>query len=393
MQINKKIGAVLAILAITAGWYGWNSYFAKPKEDKYKLAVVETGPLIQSVSANGTLNPVTLVNVGTQVSGTVKELKVDFNDKVKEGQILAVLDPALLNAQIEQSKANVQNAEAALELAKANEKRSEELYKSEYISKQDLDTDTKALKSAKATLKQAKAALTRDFTNLDYSIIKSPVSGIVIDRQIDVGQTVAASFQTPTLFKIAKDLSKMQIDSSFAEADIGQIKVGQKVRFSVDAFGNRVFEGVVKQIRLNAATVQNVITYDVVISVENPDQILMPSMTAYVNVIVAERENALLIPNAALRYRPKDFKKETLQKKPSPQNQTAGQQGKKHEQYLATVFVLQDGKPTPIKIKTGITDNKFTEILSDELKVGEKVITDENEQDDKNKHNSPMKMF
>ena len=359
------------------------------------MASIESGSLTQSVSANGTLNPVTLVSVGTQVSGTVKELKVDFNDKVKEGQILTVLDPSLLGAQVSQSKASVENAKASLELAEANERRARELYKSEYISKQDLDSAVQALKSAKASLTQTKASLSKDTTNLSYSVIKSPVSGIVIDRQIDIGQTVAASFQTPTLFKIAKDLSKMQIDSSFAEADIGQIKVGQKVHFSVDAFGGKLFDGVVKQVRLNATTVQNVITYDVVISVENPDQILMPSMTAYVNVIIAQRDNALLVPNAALRYKPKDFKKENWQKKPANANQGAqSDSAKKRDTKMGTVFVLRDGKPEALRVKLGITDNKSTEVLSDNLKAGDQVIVDENEQNGgKSKSNPPMKMF
>ena len=372
MKINKKIAlATVALILAAAGWFGWNKYEEKDPSQRYKSATVVLGDITQSASANGTLNPVILVNVGTQVSGTVKKLMVDFNDKVKAGQTLAVLDPEMLNAQIRQSKAGVESARSSLELALANEARAVQLYKSEYISRQDYDAAIQASKAAKASLEMASASLQKDRTNLGYSIIKSPVSGVVIDRQIDIGQTVAASFQTPTLFKIAQDLTKMQIDSSFAEADIGKIKVGQKVQFTVDAFENKRFEGVVKQVRLNATTVSNVITYDVVISVENPDYILVPSMTAYVNVIIAQKSNVLLIPNAALRYRPKDFVPEKKRDAKSPEH-------KKGEQNMKTIFVLRDGKPVALKVKIGITDNKLTEILSNELKAGDQVVTDEN---------------
>jgi HlyD family secretion protein len=392
---NKKIIIIFAIIVAVAGWFAWTKYAKADDVQKYKTVTLANGDVTQSASANGTLNPVTLVSVGTQVSGTVMQLKADYNDKVKAGQILAILDPSLLDAQITSSKASVESAKSSLDLAVANQKRAQELFKSEYISKQDLDIAEQALKAAKASYIQAKAQLSRDTTNLSYSVIKSPVSGIVIDRQIDVGQTVAASFQTPTLFKIAKDLSKMQIDSSFAEADVGQIKVGQKVKFSVDAFGSRVFDGVVSQIRLNAQNVQNVVTYDVVISVQNPDEILFPSMTAYVNVIIAERENVLLVPNAALRYKPKDFKKENHRKTTGDANQTVKKDiSKSNEQKRATVFVLKDGKPEAVRIKIGITDNKFTEILSDNLKVGDQIITDEVEQGGgKGRSGSMMKMF
>ena len=204
---------------------------------------MEKGDISQTVSANGTINPVTLVSVGTQVSGTVKKLYVDFNSKVQKGQILLELDDALLAAQLKQSEANVQNAEASLDLATANEKRTRNLFALEYVAQQDLDTAIQAKKSAEAQLLLARAQLEKDRANLAYSVIRSPVSGVVVDREVDVGQTVAASLQTPTLFKIAQDLSKMQIDSNFAEADIGSIRVGQTVRFTVDAFADRRFRG------------------------------------------------------------------------------------------------------------------------------------------------------
>jgi len=384
--IKQSILPLVAVLLLASGYYFYqNSRQAQP-EDLYKFGAVTQGNVEQAVSANGTINPVTLVSVGTQVSGRVSKLYVDFNDKVEKGQVLLELDDALFTAQIAQSQGSVRNAEASVELAKANEARIRSLYEQEYVSRQELDQSVQALKSARAVLESARAQLQRDKTNLSYSIIRSPVSGIVIDRQIDVGQTVAASFQTPTLIKIAQDLSKMQIDTSFAEADIGNIKVGQVARFSVDAFPNLNFEGTVKQIRLNPVTTSNVVSYNVVISVDNPQQILLPGMTAYVSIVFAKHENVMLVPNAALRYKPKlDSDAEGV--KATGNGSDAGQgQGKSRRKKPAEmaeaggfgrgkVFVLQDGKPQVRQVKVGITDGKLTEIISDTLKPGDQVIT------------------
>ena len=302
----KKFGLGLLLLAVAGGGYYFYDKSHQPKPDElYRFKEVTQGDVEQSVSANGTLNPVTLVNVGTQVSGRISKLYVDFNDKVEKGQVLLELDDALFSAQIAQSEGNVRNAKASLDLAKANEARIRSLFQQEYVSRQELDQAVQALKSAEANLYTIQAQLRRDQTNLGYSIIRSPVSGVVVDRAVDVGQTVAASLQTPTLITIAQDLSKMQINTSFAEADIGNIKEGQAAKFAVDAFPNRNFEGVVKQLRLNPTTTSNVVTYNVVISVDNPDQTLLPGMTAYVNIGVAKHDNVMLVPNAALRYKPK----------------------------------------------------------------------------------------
>lgn len=389
---TKKTVAAAVILAALGGvaWYYGVGGKQKP-EEMYKTAKVENGDLVQTVSANGALNPVVLVSVGTQVSGTVKELLADYNAKVQKGQVLAILDSSLFDAQVAQSKANVESAKASLELAEANERRIRELYAKEYVSKQELDQSVQTLKSAKAQLAQMRAANVKDVTNKEYSVIRSPVSGVVIDRQIDVGQTVAASFQTPTLFKIAKDLKSMQIDSAFAEADIGKIKVGQEVTFNVDAYGNRPFKGVVKQIRLNATTQSNVVTYNVVVSVDNPEEILMPGMTAYVNIKTAERKNVLLVPNAAMRYKPSTLAKdEQAKNKPSEQKGKSKEGGYKGRQ--ATVYVLENGEPKPRKIVAGITDNRQTEVVSGELKAGDVVITDENQKNNK-KTSQPPRMF
>lgn len=365
----NKVTLILALIGLGIGGYlYWQKSHVLSAEERYKTEALETGDLTQTVSANGTLNPVVLVSVGTQVSGTVKKLYVDFNDKVREGQVLMELDPALFQAQANQSEANVKSAQAALELAQANEVRMRGLFKLEYVSKQELDQAVQALKSARAQLALAQAQNQKDRTNLAYSVIRSPVSGVVVSREVDTGQTVAASFQTPTLFKIAQDLSKMQIDSNFAEADIGNIQVGQAVRFTVDAYPNHPFKGSVRQVRLNPITQQNVVTYDVVVAVDNPEQILKPGMTAYVNIIVAQRKNVLLVPNAALRFKPAD----------SPQKNGKGKNKKERKKAVAgTVYVLQNGKLKPISISPGITDNKATEVVSGDLKAGDSVVVEE----------------
>lgn len=378
--IKQSVFPLIVLVLLGGGYYFYKQSKQVRPEDLYKLAEITRGDLEQAVSANGTINPVTLVSVGTQVSGRVSKLYVDFNDKVEKGQVLLELDDALFTAQIAQTQGTVRNAEASLELAKANEARSRALFEQEYVSRQELDQSVQALKSARAVLESARAQLQRDKTNLAYSIIRSPVSGIVIDRQIDVGQTVAASFQTPTLIKIAQDLSKMQIDTSFAEADIGNIKVGQVAKFSVDAFPNLNFEGVVKQIRLNPVTTSNVVSYNVVISVDNPENILLPGMTAYVNIVFAKHDNVLLVPNAALRFKPKldeaandlDIKANGGKRKLA-ETQAAGGFGR------GKVFVLRDGKPQLQQVQVGITDGKLTEIVSEELKLGDKVIVGENQ--------------
>ncbi len=361
----------LLIVALAGGGYLWWKKLSQPSAaQRYKTQAVERGDLTQTVSANGTLNPVVLVNVGTQVSGTVKKLHADFNDHVQQGQVLLELDPRLFEAQVAQSEANVKNAQASVDLAAANEARMRDLFAQEYVSRQDFDQSVQALKSARAQLDLARAQLARDRTNLGYSVIRSPVSGVVVNRSIDVGQTVAASFQTPTLFQIAQDLRQMQIDSNFAEADIGQIKAGQAVRFNVDAFPNRTFEASVRKVRLNPTTQQNVVTYDVVVNVDNPEQILMPGMTAYVNVIVAERDNALLVPNAALRFRPTEAKDKKGKEQPPGAR-------KDREGHGATVYVLQQNQLRPVRVKTGITDGRLTEVIAGELKEGDQVVVED----------------
>jgi HlyD family secretion protein len=397
MKIAKNLLTLLVIVTLIAGGIYYYRKLNQPKpEDIYRFDEVTQGDVEQTVSANGTLNPVTLVSVGTQVSGIVRKLYVDFNDKVEKNQVLLELDNSLFMAQIAQSQGSVRNNQAAVELAQANEKRMRELYAQEFVSKQEMDTAVQVLKSARAQLDTARGLLARDQTNLGFSIIRSPVSGVVVDRVVDVGQTVAASFQTPTLIKIAQDLSKMQINSSFAEADIGNIKVGQEAKFNVDAFPNRDFIGTVKQVRLNAVNTSNVVTYDVVISVDNPDQTLLPGMTAYVNIGVAKRNDVLLVPNAALRYKPKDDQANGKDARAANRERggregkggkgrKGGESGKGTQDNLGAgkVYVLQDGKLALVRVRTGITDGRNTEIISRDLQPGTKIIVGEMQGDNK----------
>lgn len=355
----KKTGivALLVIVAAAGGW--WWSVKNKPAEPQYRTAKVDRGDISAQVSANGTLNPVVLVNVGTQVSGTVQRIEADFNQQVKAGQILAELDPALFRAALAQSSANLANAQAQLKLAEANAARMQTLFRQEYVSQQELDQALAARDQAAAQVRLARAQVTRDQTNLGFTVIRSPVDGTVINRQVDVGQTVAASFQTPTLFQIGKDLTQMQIDSTVSEADIGQIKVGQPVKFLVDAFPDADYSGQVRQVRLNAKTEQNVVTYNVVVDVANPDLALMPGMTANLRVLVETRQDVLRVPTAALRFR--------------PQADPAADRGSTPRG--AAVHVLgADGTPVRVAVKTGISDKAYTEVLSGELKPDDMVI-------------------
>ena len=342
------------------------SSFGATSADRYKTHVIAAGALTQSVAANGTINPVTLVSVGTQVSGTVKRLYVDFNSKVEKGQPLLELDDALYAAQARQSAAAFESASVALELAGVNERRLEALNAQGFVSRQEFEQAQYARRAAAAQLALSKAAKEKDAVNLGYTVIRSPVSGVVVDRVVDVGQTVAASFQTPTLIRIAQDLSKMQIDASFAEADIGLIKLDQIARFNVDAFPNKSFTGKVMQLRLNPTTVQNVVTYDVVVAVENSDQLLLPGMTAYVSIAVASKEGVLQVPNGALRYKPARSDDAKAGKAEEKKGKKGGATG--------TVYLLSQETTRAVPVALGISDNRMTEIASGELKAGDVVI-------------------
>src|SRR3981081_4233273 len=270
----------------------------------FQTAPVTRGPITQAVTATGTLNPVQNVQVGSQVSGNIQKLFADFNSIVKAGQVIAQIDPVVFQANVNQAEGDLANAQAALELARLNEARTRALVAKQNSAQSDLDQATANLHQAEANVKIKEGALEKAKADLDHCTITSPIDGIVISANVDVGQTVAASLQAPVIFQIANDLAKMQIDPNVAEADVGGVAVDQDVDFTVDAFPAQTFQGKVVQVRNAPITVQNVVTYDTVIGVSNPDLKLKPGMTANVSVIIEHKDNVVQIKNAALRYRP-----------------------------------------------------------------------------------------
>src|SRR5437868_235151 len=348
----------------------------------YQTATVTRGPITQLVTATGTLNPVVNVQVGSQVSGNIQKLFADFNSEVKAGQTVAQIDPALFQAAVTQAEGDLATAQAALELAKLNATRTETLFKQKNSSQQDLDQATAALHQAEGNVKIKQGALDKAKADLDHCTITSPIDGVVISRNVDVGQTVAASLQAPVIFAIANDLTKMQIDSNVAEADIGAVSVDQDVDFTVDAFPTRTFHGKVVQVRNAPITVQNVVTYDTVIGVSNPDLKLKPGMTANVSIIIARKDNVLQIKNAALRYRPAEAveanARSTTSQAGSRPSGAMRQSASRREQKTSerTVYVLSSSQPTPVQIKTGISDGIVTEV-AEGLKEGDLVVTAE----------------
>jgi HlyD family secretion protein len=346
----------------------------------YQTATTTRGPITQAVTATGTLNPVQNVQVGSQVSGNIQKLFADFNSIVKAGQVIAQIDPVVFQASVNQAAGDLANAQAALELARLNEARTQALVAKQNSAQSDLDQATATLHQAEANVKIKEGALEKAQADLDHCTITSPIDGIVISRNVDVGQTVAASLQAPVIFTIANDLSKMQIDANVAEADVGGVAIDQDVDFTVDAFPTRTFQGKVVQVRNAPITVQNVVTYDTVIGVSNADQKLKPGMTANVSIVAAHRDDTLKIPNSALRFRmPDQTPSATPKRDPSanaraPGNKPGGNRAERRVE--RTVYVLASGasKPTAVTIKTGISDGVTTEVLEG-LKEGDLVVT------------------
>src|SRR5213595_2268878 len=324
--------------------------------DNYQTANVTRGPITQAVTATGTLNPVLNVQVGSQVSGNISKLFADFNSQVKAGQVVAQIDPALFQAAVTQAEGDVASAQAALELARLNGKRTQDLFARKTSSQADLDQAMANLHQAEANVKIKQGALDKVKADLEHCTITSPIDGVVISRSVDVGQTVAASLQAPVIFQIANDLTKMQIDANVAEADVGVVKIDQNVDFTVDAFPMETFHGKIVQVRNAPITVQNVVTYDTVIGVSNPDLKLKPGMTANVSIIIAHKDNVLQIKNAALRYRPVEATPGEVRVRSSAP--AGGRGGARREQQTSerTVYVLSGGQPQPVQIKTGISD-------------------------------------
>ncbi len=405
MKALPKLLLVLLALGAAAagGWYWWQSGTAEPGAH-YRLARVERGPMAAVVAASGTLNAVTTVQVGSQISGQVKEINADFNTPVKKGQVIARIDPATFELRVSQARADLDAAESAVAVARSglaaqqaelgrvkvtladaarDFERKKSLVEKKYISPAELDKASTVLettreqlkavqaqiqvseaqvRTALAAVKQRESLLRQAQVDLERTIIRAPVDGTVILRNVDAGQTVAASLQAPVLFTIAQDLRDMQVEASIDEADVGRLRVGMAAGFSVDAFPRRNFSGEIRQIRKSPQNVQNVVSYTVVISAANPDLALLPGMTANVRIVVDQRASALKVPNAALRWRPAEA------------DAPADAPGGRGRERRSTVYVLQNGVPRAVELRLGLTDGGSTEILGDTLAEGTEVI-------------------
>ena len=413
MRHLPRILKYLVLVAVLAGgaWYAKSKLApgVLPIEQRVKTVAVSRGPISSKITATGTLSALVTVQVGSQVSGRIAELHADFNTQVKKGQLIAKIDPQLFEAAIQQSRANLLAAEGNLAKAKAQAadaarqlERQKALAARELIAQADLDTAQANSDVAKASVQasqgsveQAKASLSQAQINLAYTTITSPITGVVISRSVDVGQTVAASLQAPTLFTIAEDMTRMQVDTNVAEADIGKLAAGMTAVFQVDAWPNVTFKGKIREIRNAAINVQNVVTYDAVIDVENPELKLKPGMTANVTVNWAQADNVLQIPNAALRFRPSPdllpsspsgtAAAETGAARASGQGQGQGRPrgggnragggggaNSNHKQ----VWLLRERQVVPVIVETGITDGSSTEVSGGDLKEGDLVVTE-----------------
>lgn len=428
--MNKKALIGIVVLIVAAGIvFGYTVLKGKRANGvTYEKAAIDRGNITALVDTTGTLNPVTIVDVGSQVSGKILKIHVDFNSQVKEGQILARIDQSPFLTQVQQSEANYLSSQASLEKAKVNLTNSEKqynraksLFDKELISFEEFETievqyfSAKAdLQSNEARLEQAKAQLDASKVDLEYTIIKSPIDGVVINRNVNEGQTVAASFQAPVLFQVANDLTKMQVECSVDEADIGKVIEGQTARFTVDAFPDDRFTGIVKQVRYSPEVIQNVVTYTTIVDVENPGMKLRPGMTATISIVVGESQNALRVPNTALRFQPPpealqaifEEMRQEMQAKRAQTAQTGGQQEGRRPQGSfpmgqgsgamgsrmrdrARIWIQDDtGKLKMVFIRTGVTDNSFTEITGGDIEEGQEVITGENAQAASSNRNS-----
>jgi len=376
MKNSAWMLAIAVIIVVAGVWY----FFGRSSsETRIVTAAVTEGPIVRSVTATGTVNPVITVQVGTYVSGPITAIFADYNASVKKGQAIAKIDPRpyqatadIAHATLANSKAQLGKDQADLAYKKVTYGRNLELFKADAVSKDAVDSAYSAWQMAVAQVKldsaniqQQTANVAAAEVNLNYTNIVSPVDGTVVSRNVDVGQTVAASFQTPTLFLIAQDLTKMQVDSNVSESDIGYVRAGQKATFRVDAFPDRDFVGVVNQVRQAPITVQNVVTYDVVVSVENPELLLKPGMTANITVVTASRDKVVRAPIDALRFAP-------LGQPPADSAALGGTPGRQ-----TRVWVLDSGKVSPVTITTGLSDGTWVEVAEGDVHPGERVVTDE----------------
>lgn len=390
---KKRVMTIVTILLVLvlAGFL-FKSCFTHAEGGGFQFAPLERGDIENVVSSTGTLSAVETVEVGSQVSGIIEKLYVDFNDSVKKGQVLAVLDKTLFDVAVQDAEAAVARAKAKLDQANAELNRNQPLFENGLLSEMEFLVIKTTAQTAKADLKTAEAALKRAKTNLDYTVIRSPIDGTVIERTVDAGQTIAASFQAPKLFIIAKDLTRMQIEANVDESDIGQIKENQSVRFDVQAYPDEIFTGKVRQIRLQPTTIQNVVNYTVVVDASNEKGMLLPGMTATVDFLVEEKRDVLMVPNSALSFKPstqliKKYGPQMMKKKTPGQSMNKiptgsmgfgnGMIAGKLPDHIGVVFYLNEqGIPCPASLVKGTTDGKNTEIVSSkDLKEGMEVIT------------------
>ena len=351
-------------------------------DDEFVTRKLQKGNITEKITASGIINPISTINIGTQVSGTISEIFVDYNSPVQKNQILAQIDPALFEASVAQKQAALDIAKAQVEVVKndiiyykKHLNRIKKLNTSRYSADKELESAQRDYDNAvaqkmlnEAQVKQAEAALNSALIDLNYTKIVSPVEGIVVSKVVEVGQTVAASFQTPTLFNVAEDLTKMQIEASVVEADIAKVKEGQTVEFSVDSYPDEIFYGIVTQVRNEAITTSNVVTYEVIIEIDNKELKLKPGMTANVEIITAEKQNVFLVPNQALRFYMDDGR---------------GAASKRYKD--KGVWVMKNGHPMRVAIKTGVSDDNSTEISSADLREGDEIIVEKKENDVKSR--------
>lgn len=383
MSTNRlRILALTGVVAL-AGGIVWYLRAHDGPAVQYETVGVTKGRIVARITATGTLSALVTVQVGSQISGRISEILVDFNSPVRKGQVLARIDPLLLDAAVEQARANGMAAQGDLATAKAHAvdaqrqyERARELRVQNLVAQADVDTAQANAEAAQAQvasaeghLAQSRAALRQAQVNLGYATIVSPTDGVVVSRNIDVGQTVAASLQAPTLFLIAQDLRRMQVDTSVAEADVGHLQAGMAASFTVDAYPGEQFKGSVRQVRDSPQIVQNVVTYDAVIDVRNDLLKLKPGMTANVTFVFADRDNVLRVPNAALRFRPAPARAPAGA---APPRATRGNAPADRR----TVWALRAGQPTAVEIGVGVTDGSYTEVTRGELADGDAVITE-----------------
>ena len=364
VSIRTSWGAI-ALLAVAGlgGAIWWSAVRTPPV--RYATAPVAKGPITRIVTATGTVNPVLTIIIGTYVSGIIQNLYCDYNTQVRAGQVCAKIDPRPYQATFDQYTAQLLRDRAVLEKDRTDLIRYQSLAATNAIARQQADDQVYIVNQDEATVKLDQALVDGAKLNLDYTDIISPVNGTVVSRSVTGGQTVAASFQTPTLFLIATDLKQMEVDTNSSEGDMGGVKAGEEATFTVDAFPQRVFHGKVRQIRQSPQTVQNVVTYDVVVGVDNNDLALMPGMTASTRIIVDRRIDVLRVPNQALRYVPGGLS--------AIQAPAQGTSSSKPPQ----IWVLRDGQPVAVMIVPGLNDDNFTEIVSGDIHAGDQVITSE----------------